>query len=489
MSRMTLATGASAALLRSDEIVLVAPLALWKGAWGEAVAALPGAAEIVRAAVSGASGPLVTLVEGKGVRRISGLVLPASAGRHLAPSRSEALYAALGGVALGRGASRSILFGLESDEHFAPLATAALRRLPSFTLKSDAPKEGAITLGALDAAGKPVRPPRSLAARLEAQRWAARLVDMPTSELDTAGFVRETKKFLRGVAGVTVKEIKGDQLLAAGLGGIHAVGRAGAVAPRLLVLEYSPKKPRRTVALVGKGVVYDTGGLSLKSKDGMPGMKSDMGGAAAVAGAFAALARNGAADRILGLVPLVENAINERAVRNDDVIRMHSGHTVEINNTDAEGRLILGDAVSWAARQRKPDLIVDAATLTGAQKVATGNAHAGIVASRGALEAAAVAAGRRCGDLVHPLPFAPEIYQLEFASQVADMKNSVADRGNAQASCAAQFIWAHVDDLAPAWLHVDLAGPAFRGGRGTGYGVALLEELTTGLRAEDLRAD
>jgi probable aminopeptidase NPEPL1 len=165
------------------------------------------------------------------------------------------------------------------------------------------------------------------------------------------------------------------------------------------------------------------------------------------------------------------------------VLTLHSGKTVEINNTDAEGRLLLADGVSYAARKLGADLILDAATLTGAQSIATGVNHAAIISNDEELEHLAVRVGRDVGDLVHPLPFAPEFYQPEFKSPLADMRNSVKNRSNAQTSCAAQFIHAHLEGTGARWLHVDLAGPAFRDERGSGYGVALLAGLATAVGA------
>ena len=222
-------------------------------------------------------------------------------------------------------------------------------------------------------------------------------------------------------------------------------------------------------------------------------MKSDMGGAAAALGAFRVLARTGCAHRLSLVLCLAENAIGPNAYKPDDVLEMHSGKTVEINNTDAEGRLLLADGVSYAARILGADTIFDAATLTGAQLVATGVNHAAIVASDEDLETRFVHAGRTTGDLVHPLPFAPEFYRSEFESPIADMRNSVKNRDNAQPSCAAQFVFNHLEGTDVRWCHVDLAGPAFRGDRGTGFGVALLAEVVRsfpkGRRASRRTAD
>ena len=148
---------------------------------------------------------------------------------------------------------------------------------------------------------------------------------------------------------------------------------------------------------------------------------------------------------------------------------------------DGQGLVLHYDGVSWAARKLEADVVIDAATLTGAQLVATGLVHAAVVSNDEALEQLAVRVGRACGDLCHPLPFAPELYRHEFSSPVADLRNSVANRNNAQASCAAQFIYEHLADAPRAktrrWCHIDLAGPAFPKDRGTGFGVALVTQL------------
>ena len=204
----------------------------------------------------------------------------------------------------------------------------------------------------------------------------------------------------------------------------------------------------------------------------------DCGGAAAMLATFSSAVRAGATQRLHLVCCLAENAIGPGALRNDDIITLYSGKTVEINNTDAEGRLVLGDGVAYATKHLSPHLVIDMATLTGAQLVATGKRHAAIVANSAAVEAAAVAAGLASGDLVHPLPYAPEFFRSEFASKVADMRNSVKDRSNAQSSCAANFVAEHLAaDYTGGWLHVDMAGPAWAADRGTGYGVALLLSL------------
>ncbi|RYH05734.1 hypothetical protein EON65_43910 [archaeon] len=235
--------------------------------------------------------------------------------------------------------------------------------------------------------------------------------------------------------------------------------------------------------------MYDTGGLSIKTPTtSMAGMKTDMAGSAAVLGAFAAAVTTGELTRPLhALLCIAENSVGPLSTRPDDVHRLLSGKTVEVNNTDAEGRLVLSDGVFYAHKHLQPDVIVDIATLTGAQLIATGKKHAAIYCSSEGLEDLVVEAGKYTGDLTFPIPYAPELFRQEFRSAVADMKNSVTDRGNAQSSCAGQFIGNHLEEYlalpGKRWLHVDMAGPATVGDRATGYGVALLFDLVRRLNA------
>lgn len=289
---------------------------------------------------------------------------------------------------------------------------------------------------------------------------------------------------------IQMEVIRGTALRDGGYGGLWAVGKAAEEPPALVVLSHVPSAitaPSKTVALVGKGIVYDTGGLALKPKLGMGGMKADCGGAAGLLAAFEAAVAIGLPDgtALHVLICLAENAIGPKALRNDDVVHFLSGKTAEINNTDAEGRLVLADGVAHATApgqlpglsgDAQPDLILDMATLTGAQMTATGKKHAAIMSNSEELEVAAVAAGKLTGDLVHPLLFCPELHRAELASQIADMKNDAREpRMNALPSCAATFIAEHLHPkYTGGWLHVDCAGPAVCDERGTGFGVGLV---------------
>jgi probable aminopeptidase NPEPL1 len=362
---------------------------------------------------------------------------------------------------------------LDDEAHVLPAVNAIGRALPTFTAKSGKQPERTLAIACTLANGTMVAVDAT-ARRITARaREAACFVDTPPTELDPAAFATAAKRVLKPLRGVRVRELVGDALLRAGLGGIHAVGRCARSAPRLLIAQTGPARGPH-VALVGKGVTYDTGGLHIKARGMMETMKADMGGAAAVLGAFAVLAAQQPKHRLSLLLCLAENAIGPAAYKPDDILVLHSGKTVEINNTDAEGRLLLADGCSYAARQLGAEVILDAATLTGAQGVATGDLHAAVMSNDEAVEQALLAAGKATGDLCWPLPFAPEFYRSEFASPIADMRNSVKNRSNAQSSCAAEFVHWHLDGTKARWGHVDLAFPAFRGDRGTGFGVALL---------------
>lgn len=333
---------------------------------------------------------------------------------------------------------------------------------------------------------------------IENIRLAQRLVDTPPNILHTDAYVEESVRAFSQLKGCSMQVIKGKELEAAGFGGIWGVGKASEHLPALVILSYSPAAAiaeEKSICLVGKGITYDTGGLSIKTPgSNMAGMKIDMGGSAAVLGAFIATVLNDQQQDPYGsrlvkplhaLLCISENSVGPLSTRPDDVHTFLSGKTVEINNTDAEGRLVLADGCYFSYKHLNAGVIVDIATLTGAQLIATGRNHAAIYCSDEELQQHTVLAGKSCGDLVFPLPYCPEFYRNEFRSQVADMKNSVADRSNAQASCAAQFIGNHIEDHLSnggKWVHIDMAGPVSSGERATGYGVALLSQLVRRLQ-------
>jgi len=311
----------------------------------------------------------------------------------------------------------------------------------------------------------------------------AKIVDTPTNEMHTDAFVEEAKiiKNLLKDYPVDITVIRGEELRERGFGGIYGVGKAAEHPPSLVILQYTPQNAQKSIAWVGKGIVYDTGGLSMKTKLTMPGMKHDCGGAAAVLGAFYVAVKSGFQDNLYGLMCMAENSVGDRATRPDDIHTMYSGKTVEINNTDAEGRLVLADGVAYAQKDLHCDVILDICTLTGAQGIATGKYHASHMSNCESWQNAVSEAGRASGDLSFPAVYCPEFHFQEFNSVVADMKNSVAGRSNAQPSCAGLFINSHLGfDWPGTWIHVDMAAPSASDERATGYGVTLLNTLFGG---------
>jgi len=268
------------------------------------------------------------------------------------------------------------------------------------------------------------------------------------------------------------------------MGGLLGVNRGSVEPPVLIEMTWKPSKAANTkpVVLVGKGIVFDTGGLSLKpTKDSMDHMKADMAGAAAVIGAMEAIARLDVPLYVIGLIPVTDNRPGQSAYVPGDVLHMHSGTTVEVLNTDAEGRLILADALSYAKLYR-PEIVFDLATLTGAQVVALGSQVAAVMTRQdsGAEQRldAVLKAAEISGDRVHPMPMHAH-YADALKSDVADIKNI----GNREAGSitAAKFLEHFVDY---PWIHVDMAGPSFlknslpyRPAGGTGFGVRLLTEF------------
>jgi len=306
---------------------------------------------------------------------------------------------------------------------------------------------------------------------------AARIVDTPCNEMHTDAFLDEIREVGQQL-GIEPTIIRDQELKERGFGGIYGVGQGALHPPALAVLSHKPQGATQTIAWVGKGIVYDTGGLSIKGSKCMPGMKRDCGGAAGILGAFYAAIKQGFDQNLHAVFCLAENSVSDRSTRPDDVHILYSGRSVEINNTDAEGRLVVSDGVVYANRDLQANIIVDMCTLTGAQGIATGRYHAAHLTNSEEWERRASIAGRESGDLTFPLVYCPEFHFPEFNSSVADMKNAEANRDNAQSSSAGLFINSHLGfDYPGVWLHIDMAYPVHIGERATGYGVALLNVL------------
>jgi leucyl aminopeptidase len=283
--------------------------------------------------------------------------------------------------------------------------------------------------------------------------------------------------------GVKVQVLDEKQMAKLGMGSLLGVARGSAQKPRLVAMRWdgAPKaKDKRPVAFIGKGVTFDTGGISIKPAANMEDMKWDMGGAGVVIGLMRALAARKAKVNAVGVVGLVENMPSSNAQRPGDVVATMSGQTIEVINTDAEGRLVLADAMWWAQERFKPKAMIDLATLTGAIIIALGHHHAGMFANDDALADRLIAAGKAVGEPLWRMPLGPE-YDRQVRSDIADMKN-VGGRDGGSIT-AAQILQRFVQD-GVAWAHLDIAGvtwatrdlPVAPKG-GTAFGVRLLDRL------------
>ena len=329
---------------------------------------------------------------------------------------------------------------------------------------------------------KPVLERAAMVAGLVAE--ARDLVNEPPSVATPAHMAKHAERLGADTADVKVEVWSGRRLERENLAGLLAVARGAHEAPRFIQIRYTPAGATRHVALVGKGITFDSGGLSLKPAKSMETMKYDMAGAATVLSTVIAVAKLGLPIAVTAFAPATENLPGERAQKPGDVIKFMNGKTAEVLNTDAEGRLILADALALAAKT-KPDVIVDLATLTGAARVALGASYAAVLGNDQATIDALIAAGKVVGEPLWQLPLARE-YKEDIRSTIADVKNV----GGAEAGTitAALFLEEFVGTC--KWVHLDIAGPAFAeretvlGGKGgTGFGVRLLVEWLRGLCA------
>ncbi|MFT4286669.1 leucyl aminopeptidase family protein [Nocardioides sp.] len=289
--------------------------------------------------------------------------------------------------------------------------------------------------------------------------WRARFLATVPSNLKSPAWLADQAVELCAPLGISVKVWDEAALAKEGFGGILAVGAGSVSPPRLIRMDYAPARAGRrtpTLVLVGKGITFDTGGLNLKPGEGMSTMKRDMSGGAVVIATMAALAEVGCPVRVVGLVPTAENAVSGSSMRPGDVIRHYAGvngvgRTSEVGNTDAEGRLVLADALAYAVAELKPTALVDIATLTGAMKVALGQHLAGLFTGSDALAASLLAAGEAAGEPLWRMPLT-STYEDRLASKVADAVN---DPGGPGAITAALFLRHFTGGL--PWAHLDIA--------------------------------
>lgn len=288
----------------------------------------------------------------------------------------------------------------------------------------------------------------------EGVNWAKRLIDTPPNELSPKELAKHFAYHLGDDPNVQVEIWTESKVREERLGGLLGVGAGSAEPTRLVYAMYQPPFATAHVALVGKGITFDSGGLSIKSADGMTTMKTDMSGAAVVMAALSMVARLGLAVRVTAIAPLSENLSGGRATRPGDVLTIRNGMTIEVLNTDAEGRLVLADGLSLAV-EANPDAIIDVATLTGAQAVALGDEVGGLFASTDELAQLLLDASERSGEMMWRLPLVSR-YEKHIDSDVADMKN-IGKPGKAGAIVAALLLQRFTDGR--PWAHLDIAGP------------------------------
>jgi leucyl aminopeptidase len=313
---------------------------------------------------------------------------------------------------------------------------------------------------------------------LDGVKLTRELVTEPANIIYAETFVERVRKAAEGT-GLVVEALGQAEMEKLGMGALLGVNQGSAREPRLLIMRWDGgAEGQAPLALIGKGVTFDTGGISIKPAAGMEAMKWDMGGAGAVAGAMLAIARRQAKANVVGLCGLVENMPSGTATRPGDVVTSMSGQTIEVINTDAEGRLVLADVMTYAQREYKPKRMVDLATLTGAMVISLGHEQAGIFSNNDALAGELVAAGQETGDKLWRLPLG-EAYDRLIDSPIADIKNVGPREGGS--ITAAQFLQRFVEE-GTEWAHLDIAGTVWSDKPGTlfdkgatGFGVRLLD--------------
>ena len=310
------------------------------------------------------------------------------------------------------------------------------------------------------------------------------VVNMPPNELTPEVLAEHADALAAEHEHLSAESLTPAQMEELGMGALLAVGQGSRNEPRLVVLRYEPPQPARAdllLGLVGKSITFDTGGISIKPRTGMESMKGDMAGGAGTLHGIGALAALGTPVRAIAVLAAAENMPGGGAFRPGDILRAANGKTIEIINTDAEGRLVLADAL-WYARREGATHVLDLATLTGAMELALGDLYAGVFANDDEWRDTVVAAGRASGDLAWPFPLHPR-YRRYIDSAFADMKNgSILKQGSP--ALAAEFLHEFAGE--GPWAHIDMAGPGFlertrgdylRVPGGTGYGVRLIAEL------------
>ncbi|MFC7499564.1 leucyl aminopeptidase [Enterovirga sp. GCM10030262] len=412
-------------------------------------AALQDIGGTAAAETSGNDGPVALLAKG------------------LAPSTADAA------VQLGVGAS---LGGYSFDRY--RYADPAKKRAPG--------KVAPLTIVTADAGAAKARFEREGEPLAEAVAFVRDLISEPANAVYPESFVARTREAFAGVGGVEIEVLDVAAMERLGLGSILSVGKGSARPPRMMIVHYRGQgAPAAPIVLAGKGITFDSGGISLKPGNGMWEMKTDMSGAAAVVGTALSLAKAGAPVNVVAIAALAENMPGGSASRPGDVVKAGNGKTIEIINTDAEGRLVLADALSLAEARYDPAAIIDIATLTGSVVGALGAEYAGLLSRHDALADQLLAAGDATGEDVWRLPLHPS-YAKDVKSDIADIKNS--GTGAPGAGYGAHFIGFFVDPATP-WAHLDIAGTAWNDAAeptvpqgAAGYGVRLLDRFVRDFR-------
>ncbi|HEY7718023.1 MAG TPA: leucyl aminopeptidase family protein [Pedococcus sp.] len=371
------------------------------------------------------------------------------------------------------------LAAIAPDEGLGALVVGAMLGSFSFHWRSNGPQErpvARIVLAGVSDDGADDELARAIA--LGGAGWRSRTLATVPANLKTPAWLAEQAVEVGEAAGLEVTIWDEERLAAEGFGGILAVGGGSANPPRMIRMDYTPRgatKRMPTVVLVGKGITFDSGGLDIKPSESMLTMKRDMSGGGAVIAAMAALRDVDCPVRVIGLVPAAENAISGSAMRPGDVITHFGGRTSEVNNTDAEGRLVLADAMAYAVSELAPTVLVDIATLTGAMKVALGQWTGGYFANHEVLAAHVESAAETSGENVWRMPLVAD-YEERVTSKIADGDNAAGGAGAITAALFLQYFagdvpWAHIDFASaaesPADRHEWTAGPS-------GYGPRLL---------------
>lgn len=366
---------------------------------------------------------------------------------------------------VARLASAAVLRGWRYDKYRTKLPAKQKPTLDEIAIVTEAPGAEAAVARAM--------------AVVDGVSLTRELVSEPANIIYPESFVERCQRLKD--AGIEIEILDDDAMRKLGMGALLGVGQGSIRPSRIMALRWKGvEDDRAPVVFVGKGVTFDTGGISIKPAAGMEDMKWDMGGAGAVAGALFALAKRKAKTHVVGICALVENMPDGNAQRPGDIVTSMSGQTIEVINTDAEGRLILCDAMTWAQKTYKPKVMVDLATLTGAMIISLGNEYGGMFANDDGLAAQLTAAGAAVGDPLWRMPMG-EAYNKLIDSPIADMKNVGPREGGS--ITAAQFLNRFVED-GVKWAHLDIAGMVWAAKPGTcwdkgatGFGVRLLDRF------------